>query len=384
MKKSLIALAALAATGAFAQSSVSLYGRLDVGVANQVDSQNAGGVSTDAKKNGVTSHNSVSSYWGIMGTEDLGRGLKANFKLEADLFVASGNVGNSGADSGFAANGATGNTASNGAFNRISLVSLSGNFGTIGLGRDYLPTFSLAASSDAMGQSYLTTVSQAVAAGSTVDRQIVYTSPSFGGFVAKLAYANTDASIASTPALSQDGTARYSNATGIYTNGPLMVGLGLGTRELIAGNRGVAGTSTKNDTQLLAASYDFGSFKLMGNYITTKTAASNLAGDSRYTETNVSVSIPSGAWNFIAQLGNNKTTTDQAGNAAGDANGTDWALGAEYALSKRTTAFVKTGITNKLDGVLNITAANSLTGAAVNGVGDVKRTVSSVGIRHTF
>lgn len=384
MKKTLIALAAVAATSAFAQSSVTLYGRLDVGVANQVDSQNSGGVSTDAKKNGVTSHNSASSYWGIMGTEDLGGGLKAGFKLESDLFVASGNTGNSGVDSGFAANGATGNTASNGAFNRTSLVTLSGGFGTIGLGRDYLPTFSLAAATDVFGQSYLTTVSQAAGVGSTVDRQVVYTTPSFGGFVAKLAYANTDASIASTPALSQDGTARYSSLTGTYTNGPLMVALGAGTRELIAGNRGAVGTNTKSEMQILGASYDFGAFKLVGNYISNKNSASNLAGDSRYTEANLGAVIPNGAWNFIAQIGSNKTTTDQAGNAAGDANGTDWALGAEYALSKRTTAFAKTGITNKLDGVLNITAANSLTGAAVNGTGDVKRTVSSVGIRHTF
>jgi len=385
MKKTLIALAALAATGAaFAQSSVTLYGRLDVGYANQVDSQTFAGVTHEGRKTGITSHNSVSSYWGIMGTEDLGGGLKAGFKLEQDLFVATGVTGNSGAASGINAFGATTNQTSNGAFNRTSLVSLSGGFGTIALGRDYVPTFSLGAATDVFGQSYLTTVGLAATAGSTLDRQFIYTTPNFGGFTGKLSYGNTDASITGPAATAQDGVNRNYSVSGVYSNGPLYVGLGLGNTEAIAAARGAVGVNTKNEMQILGASYDFGSFKLVGNYINAKATVSNLAGETRQTETNLGVTVPFGAITAIAQIGRNTYTTDMAGNTAGDASGSDWAIGGDYALSKRTTAFLKTGVTNKLDGTLNITAANSLSGAAFAGTGDVKRTVTSIGIRHTF
>jgi predicted porin len=384
MKKTLIALAAVAATSAFAQSSVTLYGRLDAGYANQVDSQTFAGVTHEGRKNGITSHNSVSSYWGIMGTEDLGGGLKAGFKLEQDLFVATGVTGNSGAASGINAFGATTNQTSNGAFNRTSLLSLSGSFGTIAVGRDYVPTFSLAAATDVFGQSYSTTVGLAATAGSTIDRQFVYTTPNLSGFTGKLSYGNTDASITGPAATAQDGVNRNVSVTGVYSNGPLYVGLGLGNTEAIAAARGAAGVNTKNEMQILGASYDFGSFKLVGNFISAKATVSNLAGETRQTETNLGVTVPFGKITAIAQIGRNTYTTDMAGNTAGDASGSDWVIGGDYALSKRTTAFLKTGVTNKLDGTLNVTAANSLSGAAFNGVGDVKRTATSIGIRHTF
>ena len=91
MKKTLIAVAALAATGAFAQ--VSVYGRLDAGYAQTKSTVGA----TYTKANGVESHNSASSMWGIQGTEDLGGGMKAFFKLEQDIYTANGNTGVSGA-----------------------------------------------------------------------------------------------------------------------------------------------------------------------------------------------------------------------------------------------------------------------------------------------
>jgi len=67
MKKSLIALAVLAASGAaMAQSSVTLYGRADVGVG----SEKVDGDSTTKMINGGL----TTSRWGIRGTEDLGGG----------------------------------------------------------------------------------------------------------------------------------------------------------------------------------------------------------------------------------------------------------------------------------------------------------------------
>jgi predicted porin len=364
MKKTLIALAALAATGAFAQSSVTLYGRVDVGYANQVNSSTVNGVTTESKLNGVTSHNSVSSYWGIQGTEDLGGGLKANFKFEQDLFPATGATGSSGADSGFVGQAdrytGTGVNGGAGTFDRTSLVGLSGNFGRLDLGRDYLPTFSLAAATDVFGQSYLTTVGLAASVGSTVARQVIYTTPNFSGFTGKISIGNTDTTSGAT-----DAIARNNNLSGIYSNGPLYVGLGYGVRET------VTATTAKDEMTILGAAYDFGAVRLVGNYITTKATASNTSTDTTQTETNIGLTAPFGAVTAIAQVGRNTYSSSVAGNV-GDRSGNDWAIGADYALSKRTTAFVKTGVTNKLEGTI----------AGVQN--DGKRTVTSIGIRHTF
>jgi len=376
MKKTLIALAALAATGAaFAQSSVSLYGRLDAGYANLVDSYTTGGTTTEQRSNGVSSHNSVSSYWGLQGVEDLGGGLKANFKLEADLFPVTGATGSSGADNGYTG---TGDRASNGAFNRTSLLGLSGNFGSIAFGRDYLPTFSLAAATDVFGQSALTTVGLSTGkitanngaatvlggVGSTVSRQVIYTTPNFSGFTGKLSYGNSDRTVTGTGAA--DAVARNSNLSGVYSNGPLYVGLAWGVNEAVA-----TASTTKNELTVLGASYDFGSFKLVGNYISAKETNTARTTDTTGTETNLGVTVPFGAVTAIAQIGRNTYSSSVTGQN-GDMSGNDWAIGADYALSKRTTAFVKTGVSNKSEG--------TIAGATY----DQKRTASSIGIRHTF
>ncbi|PHM21674.1 MAG: hypothetical protein CK604_04675 [Curvibacter sp. PD_MW3] len=386
MKKTLIALAALAATGAaFAQSSVTLYGRLDAGYANSVRTQEvAGGATNEAKLLGVNSHNSVSSYWGITGTEDLGGGLKAGFKLEQDVFTANGNTGSSGANLG---------AASSGAFDRTSLVSLEGNFGTVAFGRDYVPTFSLIAANDIFGQTRLTTVGLAAGVGSSVDKQFMYTTPNFSGFVGKLSVGNTDGS-----STGSDVTARNNNLSLSYANGPLNVGFGWGTQEAVGNgqaaiaattfttingstNAVAAGTTTKAELSALTAAYDFGSFKLLGNYITTKynpNTANSL--DTTRTEYNFGAVVPVGKVNLLAQIGRNTFSSNVAA-TTGDSSGTDWALGADYALSKRTTLYVKTGVVNKFDGTA---AANSQSVNATTVNGNTKLTETNFGVRHTF
>ena len=74
MKKSLIALAVMAVSGAaMAQSTVTLYGILDASI-GRVNN----GTVTQTK---IDSGNLNTTRFGIKGTEDLGGGLKANFLL---------------------------------------------------------------------------------------------------------------------------------------------------------------------------------------------------------------------------------------------------------------------------------------------------------------
>ena len=116
MKKTLIALAALTVTGAFAQSAVTIYGRAHV--AYDFNYQSTGsvlGAAGDLKNRRRVSDDS--SRIGFRITEDLGGGLTAGFNLEGGL-----NVGNGSTDNG----GPAGSI-----FDRAANVSLSGGFGSI-------------------------------------------------------------------------------------------------------------------------------------------------------------------------------------------------------------------------------------------------------------
>ena len=76
MKKSLIALAVLGASGfAMAQSSVTLYGVADGGIGKA-----PGGKTGFVSSNSYT--NNGASRVGLKGVEDLGGGLKAGFNFE--------------------------------------------------------------------------------------------------------------------------------------------------------------------------------------------------------------------------------------------------------------------------------------------------------------
>ncbi len=121
MKKTLVALAALAVVGAAsAQSSVTLYGRIDAVVIN--NTQKINGVKTPGANVGlqVNSAGYTGSRWGLRGTEDLGGGLRANFQLEQAFAVDNGSVPDATKQ-----------------FRRQAWVGLSGGFGAITAGRQY-------------------------------------------------------------------------------------------------------------------------------------------------------------------------------------------------------------------------------------------------------
>jgi len=120
MKKSLVALAAIAFVGAASAqtapaSSVTLWGVVDLGVSHYTN-----GAGQSVTK--MTSSGLSSDQLGFRGTEDLGGGMSANFWLEGKVTPQDGNAGGL-------------------QFGRRSTLSLAGNFGELRLGRDYSPTF---------------------------------------------------------------------------------------------------------------------------------------------------------------------------------------------------------------------------------------------------
>jgi predicted porin len=124
MKKALLA-AALMSAGvvAHAQSSVTLYGRLDAGVEYI---SGLPGANTNYPNGGNTSRFRLesgdwgTSLWGMKGVEDIGGGNKVLFQLEGSFSTATGSLGSAGS-----------------IWNRWATVGVANDqFGTLLLGRE--------------------------------------------------------------------------------------------------------------------------------------------------------------------------------------------------------------------------------------------------------
>ncbi|NDU92551.1 MAG: porin, partial [Ferrovum sp.] len=109
MKKSLFALAALTAVAGSAQADVTLYGILDLGVAELTHAGNFSSTFvTGAGPTGPGSYQKLGTTigmmnggeyqtrWGIKGSEDIGNGTQAFFRLESAISAANGMISSSG------------------------------------------------------------------------------------------------------------------------------------------------------------------------------------------------------------------------------------------------------------------------------------------------
>jgi predicted porin len=177
-----------------AQSSVELYGSIDEGV-TYVTNEGGG-------HNFVVGPVAVPDYWGLRGTEDLGGGYKAFFKLQ------SGFTSNNGA-----------NLISTEMFSWLSYVGLTTPYGSVSLGRQFdLTNDALTPSSNGVLQfSYFLFHPGNVddAALTSVDNSIKYTTPSIGGLTLSSMYAMADST-------TQPGRVLAFDA--IYDQGPLRLG----------------------------------------------------------------------------------------------------------------------------------------------------------------
>ena len=320
MKKSLLALAVLAASGAaMAQSSVTLYGVADAGVTY---------VNGDKNWSGVTSGNNLTSRIGFRGVEDLGGGLKANFVLEAGLNLDDGN-GNSGYSTSNAANGL--------AFKRQSTVGLEGGFGEVRLGRELTAAYNATARYDVfgavgIGQSRLwangeiaddnvTPYAAAKTTNQRVSNAVTYVSPNFSGFKAAVNYGFGEVAGA-------NSDRQYLGAGVTYDNGPLSLGLGL---ERL--NKDTATNSGKITAWSLGGSYDLGVAKVLAGYRDSK--AERVNGDDKTKGYMLGLTAPVGPG--LVRASYNRYETTPAGGIKAKAD--QFALGYVYSLSKRTSVY---------------------------------------------
>lgn len=246
MKKSLVALAVAAALPAFAQAqtSVQLTGSVDVSVESLNKDAN-GGAKGDLK---VTDGLYGGSRFAIVGSEDLGGGLKALFNLEHRLT----------ADTGAA------HTA--GTFWRgQSWVGLGGGFGTVRFGRQYSPVHAAVEAGDMTGQSWYHS-SGDLPYASRVNNAISYVSPSLGGFTLAAAYAAGEAEATAANGADFNKLNDVLGVAGIGAFGPVKVAVGYQTID------GAEIANTKSTDQLGASlGAEFGRFGLGVSYVQNST-----------------------------------------------------------------------------------------------------------------
>jgi predicted porin len=307
-KKTAVAAAALlAAFAAQAQSQVNLYGNVDLSVGRF---QQSGEQGVTALESSVM----TDSFIGFKGTEDLGAGLKASFRLES--FLA--------ADTGSAAAPFWGRNAN---------IGLAGGFGAVTLGRTQTIFFDSVTAYNPFGVSalsptrLLTTgllglVAEDVPAGTTADRTwnnaITYTSPNLSGLVIAAQYGVKEA----------DGNGANFGLTGNYVAGPLAVGAAY--QNVKTGlNVGV-----KDARYALNGSYDFGVVKGFAQYGEDKVSSAAGSVKAKFYQLGASAPVTAEG-KVLASVGQAKVTVD------GDSGKeTIFSLGYDHSLSKRTGAYV--------------------------------------------
>jgi len=279
MKKSLIALAALAFVGvASAQSTVTLYGKVNASI---VKVTGADAKLTDAG-------DGSGSRWGLKGSEDLGGGLKANFQLENGFKVDTGSLDN----------------ATNQLFQRGAWVGLSGGFGELRMGRDYtLGFYGSIGNIPATGNDAQVAVFGFNGVGSRNSDQIVYRTPRFSGFQGAVS-----------AQLKGDSANAQTEYALSYANGSLTVNL-----------TGAKADGLPGTTSALNAAYKFGVTTVSAGYVDTAAIGTKGAW--------VSVKADIGAWTPFAGYANNSDATAAA------AVEKAFHLGTYYALSKRTSLY---------------------------------------------
>ena len=355
MKKSLIALAAVAATGAaFAQSSVQIDGVMDAGF-QSIDYKGN-------KVNGFNGNGSTTSQINFRGVSDLGGGLKADFRVESDWNTVS-NSANTGAKK---SDGTLANGASFG--NGEIRTGLAGGFGKVQFGAINNNTLI----ANLTGQPFGTAIGsghgaviRSNSAGSAVrsDNSFQYISPNFSGFDVAYLQANKQSKANSANFSSSLGAydqAGVKEASVSYTNGPLAARF----TNLKEDNSALAATNSTVNT--LGANYALGAAKV---FLWTQTNKTDDGTTRNIAATTVSATYTMGATVLMAQVGSAKNKIlNKSSNIA--------SVGADYNLSKTTALYGRYESIKDEGGV--IAAATTIDGTGTT------RTRLGLGIRTAF
>ena len=406
MKKTLIAIAALAATGAFAQSTVTIDGIVD-----------AGYVQSDVKGikiSGIASNLTSTSQINFRVASDLGGGMKATFRSETDWSPVS-NGANTGTTAVVTTTNAVGSTGSaitaantsngtQGAFgNGEQKLALSGAFGEAAFGAINNTALAAHGTSQpfgtALGSGFVGPVGgtnggaglgntglsgSVVTASVRNDNSFQYTTPSFaGGLKINYIFRKAQGATAITNNANYSTTLGAQNQGGVsslaalYSVGPMNVILTRDTQDQTGVNtvsgKGVVAAGNRGTYTALAANYNMGAVTVYGGYQTNvSTNAAGAEQENRKTF-NIAAQYVMGVNTFMANIarGTNNfgATPAPAPNLVG--------MGYEYALSKTAA------LTARYERVSGDQAGWILT-SGLTGATNNDRTRMGVGLRVGF
>mgnify|MGYP005872268565 FL=1 len=368
MKKSLLALALLGAftASAFAEPSVTLYGRIDTGLVythKNLDNT-AGSTDTFSMDSGVT----TGSRWGLKGSEDIGN-AKVGFVLESGFNSDDGTSGQN-----------------NRLFGREAQVNISGAYGTLYAGR----LASIASDSGSIG--YLGDVSAFPSAygfvgnqqGSTgtaygrYDNTLAYETPTFGGLQGAIMYSfkgdtkASDTNVANARENSGDAD-RYLAAGLRYKAGKAAVVL-TGDMTMYGNDAANYGNVDNGYSFILGGNYDFGVAKAFAKVTYFDNQVNvldsfDLISDSRNLKkaealkgwgAELGTNVPAFGGNFLAAVGyrDAKDVDD------GSYKFKRWnaAVGYTYAFSKRTNVYGLAGYAQEKANALDRKASGAQVG----------------------
>ena len=400
----------LSASGAMAQSTVTLYGLVDAGY-NHVSGLKNGSF------NGIASGIMEGSRFGLRGTEDIGGGYKAIFTLENRLELDTGSVTNrpnsgnqlpdrigttvnanlpaglsgtplalgtiSAINTAIGTNAFGVNLAGN-LFDRQAFAGLITPFGAFTLGRQYTPAYLTSAAFDASGTQSSLAIGQVASLPAAFDIRLSNTLQygiKTGGITATLMYGAGEVP-------GNNSAGRFLGAMAMYTGDGFAVGYGHNEKKNERGEK-----SLHND--VFGANVTIGPGTLYGQYVTIKD--DNPSGLSPFFVT--AGPVFQGAYNAafrqdarLMHIGYkfitgphtivtayNRLDDKRAVNADTDSYGATYT----YALSKRTNLnAVLTRFNNKGQGQVAPGGAGFLGGVTASPGTD--STNVAFGIRHTF
>jgi predicted porin len=383
MKKSLLAVAAIGAfaSAAQAQSSVTVYGILDVGfIGTQTNNLYAQGIKTSSAQIGSSAQ--TSSRLGFKGNEDLGGGLSGFFTTEFQLYPTGKTLSADQFSS----------TTTTGLANRQTFVGLAKKgLGQFSLGTIYTPIHLAVGATDPGQQN--NTVGSAiypVSVNGTDMNTAAYTvrmnnalsavSEKFGGFSAKAYFAQTNTTSTdniTTAATYTTGGTLNSSGFGVaadYTISKAYATAAYQSFKQTTTGGSINTTANNVDNQFYgAATYDFGILKGYVNYVNRKIAGTNAQEITRTAQqvgvrSFITPKIEGWASAGMGRVSANATTIALAANNP-TANFVTWQLGANYLLSKRTNLYAITGRN----------ATSSTTSSLSESASQY-----AVGVRHTF
>lgn len=358
---------AVAASGASAQSSVTLYGVADA----FFQWFNNGGTQSWSMRSGGNSGSMV----GLKGSEDLGGGLKAVFTLENGFNINNGTF--------FADSGAM--------FYRQAWVGMAHEkYGSLTLGRQYQPTFwslyptdpfranevlsPLAAASTSFDRNTIATQT----GGGRSSNAVVYKSPNISGFQLWGMYALAATVTQPYP----QTTGNMLDIAGTYSGYGLYAGLSYQFQH--AGSKSIPGLPAAVNTVSVehftgALAYRFGIVNLQFNYTYHKpqdpaagSVAARLNAAHPFSVAELGATIQATSADAIEIAGFQRLVRGVHDNSWGIQ------LGADHALSKRTSLYARAGYIKN-----NGLATMTWPGLTAIGTGE-NQTLVGVGMSHRF